>query len=605
MKFKIFKSIKHHIISKLSGFNKKHHRLVISSLLLIILVATSWSLVRAGLGTGHDLNHQARIYEMAAGLRAGDFPVIWSQNFAFGYGMPLFEFYAPLPYYFGAACYLLGANLTLAVKLMVLMANIFVLVGGFFLGKVIFKNDWAATLVAAIITLAPYRAVDLHVRTAISEGWAISFIVLTLLGSALVIHRKKFGVIFLAISFAGLILSHNLSALIALPILIIFGTSYSLMIGQNWQVKIKSIFTQLMTGFLGISLAAFYIFPALLEKSLTQIDLFILDSYYDYHQHFLYVRQFFKPWGIWEYGGSMWGPDDEMSFFLGFAQLAVIVLALVIFSWQTYHSIHKKQFSSMYWLLTILLATLAGYQYLTLLKSQFIWDQIEPLKYIQFPWRLLTVVSVVIGLLAGFCLIFLPKKIRPWYFWGTLALLVIFNTRYFQNYQYEDFDNVYQKFPNYIREKSSTNLYDYLPTQLNFFQKRGFYLYKNSTYKHIKVPNYELLSAIDHDTKLITDNPTTKVFSAQVASPSAIILNLAYYPLWQANTAEGQPLPTSANANGLVTIDLPAGTHLITLKLQDTPVRKWSKLVSLTSTIAIIVYLSSQLLRQLQITKRK
>lgn len=108
MKLQTLKSIKHHIISKLNGFDKKHHHLVISSLLLIILVATSWSLVRAGLGTGHDLNHQARIYEMAAGLREGDFPVIWSQNFAFGYGMPLFEFYAPLPYYFGAACYLLG-----------------------------------------------------------------------------------------------------------------------------------------------------------------------------------------------------------------------------------------------------------------------------------------------------------------------------------------------------------------------------------------------------------------------------------------------------------------------------------------------------------------
>lgn len=605
MKLQTLKSIKHHIIFELNGFDKKHHHLVISSLLLIILVATSWSLVRAGLGTGHDLNHQARIFEMATGLKEGVFPVIWSQNFGFGYGMPLFEFYAPLPYYFGAITYLLGANLTLAVKLMVLMANILVLVGGFFLGKLIFKNDWAATLVAAIITLAPYRAVDLHVRTAISEGWAISFIVLTLLGSALVIHRKKFGVIFLAISFAALILSHNLSALIALPLLIIFGTCYSIILDQSWQIRTKSIFAQFTAGLLGVGLAAFYIFPALLEKNFTQLNRYILDSYYDFHQHFLYIRQFFKPWGVWEYGGSGWGPYDEMSFFLGFSQLAIIFIAIIIFGWQTYKAAIDQKVSVKYWLHLLFLVVLAGYLVLTLLKTQQIWDQIAFLKYVQFPWRLLAVAIVVIGLLAGSCLMLLPKKIQPLFFLAILMVLIGINTRYFRNEKYEDHTLKYQNFSNYIREKSSENLFDYLPISMNFFQKQGFYLYKNPIYTDIEVPSRELLPPTDYQSTIITDATTKKVFSAQVASPSAMTVNLAHYPGWQAMTADEQQLPTYASLNGLITIDLPAGNHYIKLTLQDTPIRKWSKLISLTSTIIIIVYLSSQLFRQLLITKRK
>jgi hypothetical protein len=39
--------------------------------------------------------------EMERSLQRFEFPVRWSANFGFGYGMPLFNFYAPLPYYLG------------------------------------------------------------------------------------------------------------------------------------------------------------------------------------------------------------------------------------------------------------------------------------------------------------------------------------------------------------------------------------------------------------------------------------------------------------------------------------------------------------------------
>src|SRR3989344_5903619 len=47
----------------------------------------------------HDYTHVARLSEMHRALVDGYLPVRWSKNLGFGYGMPLFNFYAPLFYY--------------------------------------------------------------------------------------------------------------------------------------------------------------------------------------------------------------------------------------------------------------------------------------------------------------------------------------------------------------------------------------------------------------------------------------------------------------------------------------------------------------------------
>ena len=64
--------------------------------LLAAIIVTSWHMVVRPMFYTHDFLHGARIAEMTRGIKEGVWPVIWSENFAWGYGMPLFEFYAPL-----------------------------------------------------------------------------------------------------------------------------------------------------------------------------------------------------------------------------------------------------------------------------------------------------------------------------------------------------------------------------------------------------------------------------------------------------------------------------------------------------------------------------
>ncbi len=581
--------------SALKLFTKKYLSLF---LLTAVLIATSWSLLYKGLGFGHDLNHQARVFEMANGLVDGNFPVIWSKNLAYGYGMPLFEFYAPLPYFIGALFYIAGLNLTYSVEAIVLLANIFTIIGGYLLAKNLFKDKWAAVLVASVIALAPYRAVDLFVRTAISEAFAITFLPYVLLGIIWIVENKKFGWLMMSFSFAGLVLSHNLTALMSLPFLIAFAIFYLLLKAKFWQDGLAKMWRLLISGILGLGITAFYFIPALLEKDFTKINEFTLSSYYNFHQHFLYIRQFFEPWGAWEYGGSGWGPNDEMSYFLGFAQLAIIVFAIIQLVWFSSKLKKFKNLKNALLMQLSFLILIAASLVLTLLKVEKLWELFSFTVYFQFPWRLLSVTLVFIGLLAGSSYLFLQKKHRLIYFSIIFSLLVIFNTRYFQSEKYVDYSAKYQDYASYIRSETSNNLYDYIPKDVSFFEKVGFYLYKNPKFLALNAPATSIFSSefkTSFQPNLILDNSTKKEFSVSLPNEQNISLNIAYYPGWMVSS-NGKNILLKADENGLVNFTLPSGEQNATIQFKDTPVRFWSKIISVLSLIftAVIIYLNAK-----------
>jgi hypothetical protein len=581
---------------KLSQFVKKSLTAIPQNIFLIIILlsifaATSWSVLNPGLGVGHDLNHQARIFEMAQGLQDGAFPVIWSENLAYGYGMPLFEFYAPLPYLIGALFYMVGFNLQHSVEAMVLVPNILTVLGAYWLGKELFKNKWAGLLTSATISMAPYRAVDLFVRTAISEGWAIAFLVLTLLGIVQVVHQKKFGWLVFSTSFASLILSHNLTALMSLPFLVLFSLSYIFLSYKIWSERFTSVLQLFTAGLTGLGLTAFYFLPALIEKNFTQIDQYTLSSYYDFRQHFLYIRQFLEPWGVWEFGGSGWGPNDEMSFFLGFGQLIIFAVAALQVVYFTFQYKKIKENRTLLATQIVLLTLTAVSLILTLLKVQKIWEVFASFTaYFQFPWRFLAVTAVLGGLIAGSSYLFLNNKLKVIYFCAITVLLLSFNTRYFQSDKYEDHSADYSDYAHVVRNETSNNLYDYIPKDINFFEKRGFYLYKNASYTHLEAPATSLFSQtfeIAYSPQLIENTSTRKQFFFAAAEPTTITLNIAYYPGWQV-MIDGSAAKAQASANGLIEFSVDSGTHTVIVELEDTPVRFWGKIVSVVTVLMVI-----------------
>ncbi|MBU1085878.1 hypothetical protein KKB06_06020, partial [Patescibacteria group bacterium] len=314
-------------------------KLIIFLVLTMVFFASSWSFLRSDFFLVHDFTHGARIVEMHKALVDGHFPVRWSSDLGYGYGMPLFEFYAPLPYYVGAFFYGLGFTLVESIKLLFIISSLVVLVGSYKLGKSLF-GSLGGLLVATAITLAPYRAVNLFVRGAISELWGIMVLPFILYGIIRVVDdgrvtlRKKQYWLTLLFSLLVLLLSHNLTSLIFIPLSIVFGGVYLILVSQKHTDK-RKFFIQKFLILVGVYLlsllmSSFYLLPVIMEKGFTRLEQAIVGNYFDYNLHFLYIKQFFEV--NWKYGGSSWGPYDDVSFYLGTGQLIAFGISALIFA---------------------------------------------------------------------------------------------------------------------------------------------------------------------------------------------------------------------------------------------------------------------------------
>jgi uncharacterized membrane protein YfhO len=552
-------------------------------LLGLIFILSSWPIFYQGFFKIHDFTHGARIAEMTLAIKDGHFPVRWTQNFGYGYGMPLFEFYGPLPFYVGSLFYWLTNNLVLSVKLLYGFTNLLTLVGSYLLGKKLFKNKLAGIITALAYTLAPYRGLNLYIRGALSEVWGMMAYPWIVWGMIKIIHKEKNGWLITTLSLSALFLSHNISIMIAAPFIGGFILAYWLLNRPKIKKKNKQILRLIGSSLLAAGLSAFYLIPAFFEKNLTQVSDFILSDYFNYKLHFLYLRQFIRP--FWGFGGSEWGPNDSISFFLGYGQIFLILIGLILLVKSVREVLKKKRISKNLFLGLSLLFTFALALLLTTEKSIFIWNKISLLEFIQFPWRFLSISSFFIALFCGWVVAILKKKknYQTEYF---ILLVVSFaallmNVTFFRPEKFlTDPENIYYSDPIKIGRSMSSILPDYLPTTLN---------------KDIEPAKQFIFTELAEDEVEILVNRThEKLIKTNLEDTKNVVFSLAYYPGWQAwiNHESTEIITTE---QGLIQITIPAGEQLTSLIFKSTPIRFYS---DLTSFIGLMVLLTLVFINQ-------
>ncbi|NCS98010.1 MAG: hypothetical protein GW762_05455 [Candidatus Pacebacteria bacterium] len=560
----------------------KRKILVFFTLCLIIL-GSSWALLKPGMFKVHDFIHGVRIAEMTRALQEGQFPVRWTENFGFGFGMPLYEFYAPLPYYVGSFFYSNGIPLVTSVKLLFLLCTIGTALGAYQLGKSLFAHKAAGILVSAAYTLAPYRALNLFVRGALSEAWGMMALPWILYGIVESKSNKWRGFYATVFGSVILLLSHNLTALIAAPFIIFF--AIGVLLADHFTKSGKSEDFILRIGSLGgaavlsLGLSAFYVFPAFLEKSYTQIEATILSGYFDFSLHFLYIRQFFS--ANWGYGGSEWGPGDPISFYLGTGQLIAVVIALGYFAWNSARIIKKKKMGNLVsdkksFLVVTLFAVTIGALFMSLQRSISIWRGIEILSYIQFPWRYLSVASLGLALLTGVPFLFVKGRQTRMYLVVLYLILQTSTVAYFQpEEQYLDASGLYYDNPTRVAAHMSDILPDYIPLGVNLdgIQPPDF------TVKCVTIAcSMHPLVERGHERLYTIDQKITE--------PTVIEFAIADYPGWIV-FADAVAVAHSQSKSGTILATLPAGTQQVGIQFQGTQVRDVSDIVSLISVVTL------------------
>lgn len=398
--------------------------------LLILIVPTFVRMVRPGIFSTQDF-HFFRLLEFDKCVQNLEIPCRWAPDAGLGYGEPLFNFYTQLPYVFGELFHIIGFQLIDSLKISFVFSLIFSGISMYILASKLWGNKLAALVSSIVYVYAPYRAVDVWVRGALPEAMSFIFFPLILFFLDKSIEEKGIrNKLLLGLMMALSILNHNLSFLMFIPVIVIW-TIYRLLL---WK-KIKSSLWLIFPIVLAICLSAFYILPVIFESK--YIDLASTTvGYFDFRAHFVTISQLLVS-RFWGYGGSTWGDSDGLSLAVGQVQWIVPVLLFVALA-----ATKKLKGNSEFLTLFIL-----GWAFLFLThnKSTILWENIDFMKYIQFPWRFLSIAVFCFSLCVGAISKVFKKKLLIGFAVLIVGFSVLLTINFFKEdiwYNYADQDLV-------------------------------------------------------------------------------------------------------------------------------------------------------------------
>lgn len=176
----------------------------------------SMPLLWSGVYDGHDLLfHLNRIEGIAAGMRAGQFPVRVHASTLLGYGYASPQFYPELFMYIPAVMRNLGVSLAASVRVFEMMIHLAAAAVCYFSCRSLFKERLTALGATALYVLCPYRLSNIYVRATLGESLAMIFFPLMILALYEVLVREEKKWPLLAVAMTGVFMSHLLSTMFA------------------------------------------------------------------------------------------------------------------------------------------------------------------------------------------------------------------------------------------------------------------------------------------------------------------------------------------------------------------------------------------------------
>lgn len=533
---------------------------------LIITITLLWPLFAAPFFTHHDDVQIIRLHQMDKCIWDGQLPCRWVPDLGGEYGYPLFNYYAPLPYYYGEVFYLLTRNLIFSVKIMFATTIVASFIFMYLLGRKLW-GEREGLFAGIFYSFVPYHAVDLYVRGAMGELWglmlfpAILWSFLRLKERTNILNTMLFGLIL-----ALLIVSHNLSALIFIPIVLTF-------IGFNYlnDRNLKTIGFSFLGFVLAFILSSFYFLPVTFEKDLVHVETTTF-GYFSYTEHFKGVKKLFieRNWG---WGASVrevpGGEKDGMSFQIGVVHILFWILALISLKllWK------KDKMTSRLILFSSILILFSVF--LINPRSKWFWDLIPSMKFIQFPWRFLMVIAFFISLIAPTILIASNQKFQKWFLIGGITLVVLLNFFYFRPERFLNVDERELLTGERWDRQIKRSIFDYLPKAAK------------EPPAELATTRYQILAG---ETYILDFEEKSNLIKFESDTRSHTILRLSqyYFPNWKIFIDGKETKVDYENTLGLMTIILGVGHHNVEVKLFDTPIRT---LGNTLTGFGIIIYL--------------
>lgn len=499
----------------------------------------------------------------------------WLGGDNYGYGSPTFVFYPPLVYYLGSFLKISGLDIE---KTIIALFYLAIFASGFSF-YIYGRSHWGkigALSGALFYMTAPYMGFNLYLRGALAETWSLVWIPLFVLCADRAIVRPRWRVA-LTIIVAIVALTHVPSLLICtlflLPYLICFLGKYP------W----KSVLSAIASVFFGFGIASFFILPAILEKSLVNINIMRSDDVYKLNllgfgltETTNIVRKYVQP--IFVYNCAI---------------VLILALAFLFFYFRDKTIVSQAR----KWLLILTLLA-----FLIIYPSLFIWETSQTLQMIQFPWRLLGLFSFGVAVLFSSVVekIVSVRGSLKIFLLAIAVILLLENTLY-------------------IYKLSLALPGFHNPGNIELAKEKGSW--KASIYEQVKVALYEPYSNKVRGTQEyrpllkngkaapapLLEQPAISVvngkaeiaialwesdrrkFQANVKEASTIRVRTYYYPAWHL-WVNNMPHPLDLADDGTIVFQLPVGRYSVELNYQWTPAFLSGIIISVLSIILLIIF---------------
>jgi len=478
-----------------------------------------------GTPSGHDVEfHLYSWLEVLGQWKQGIVFPRWAALAHFGYGEPRFVFYPPASWAVGAVLsavfpWTLAADIYIWIVLVTAGLSMFVLV-----------RQWLprrdAIFAAAFYAVNPYHLVIVYWRSAFAELLASCVLPLLLLFLLRAADGKRRVIVPLALLLAG-------AWLINAPAAVMIHYSFALLIVVlAWQRRAPRLLLMGAAAVaLGACLAAFYLVPAVYEQRWVNIAEAVSAGSRP-QDNYLFIHT----------TDAEHNAFNRLVSWLALAEIGVLLIA----GWAA-RSLRKD-----YRELWNTLAIWAGACTILLFSvSALFWKVAPKLQFMQFPWRWLLCLSMILSLLVAFGL---QRWTARALVCAGAVLLVVFGAYRIQRPWWEDADDLHDLQDNVMQSDTATapgyeGVDEYTPTGADPTE-----IDKQARRVTVDGPQHAAIHVLQWD-------PESKVFTVEMSAPAKLALHLFNYPAWkvevngrvvQAGTREGTAqmlVPVEAGAN--------------------------------------------------------
>jgi len=551
--------------------------------LVLVLLLPSFvaiTLLQPGLPrTADGYLHLLRVVEVDQAWRDGIMYPRWAPDMAFGYGYPIFNYFAPLLYHLTEALHSLGLGFESAFKV-VLIGSLLLAAWGTYALTRDFLSGRAGILAAAAYIYAPFMLREIFVRGGYPQVLAMCIMPAALWSCHQLLTRDNpLYLVTTPLLCGGVILSHNISGMLFFPFLALFAT-WTIVSSRRWD-KVKWAVAALVAS---VTLVSLFLVPALVEAPLVKLDR-LRQDYFDFRQHFLTLSEILSPSPVPD--SSSLNPVWPLNLGTVWIVLDCLGLAGLVTGAVTWGQRRQAAFFG---------AMLVVSLFMTLPVSTPLWEHVPLLAFAEFPWRFLGTGILGAAVLAGASACLWDRL--PWRGLGVaivaLSLLSIVSAA---------FVHLYAMWP-------PADLEELSPADVVMHEVRTGILGTTSASECLPVSVVEEPSGSPLVSQYRSGGPISKLdveslpeaaraeevehtsvldkYRISSSIPFTARFNTIYFDGWRA-TIDGESVPISPSyPQGLITFTVPAGNHDIEVRFGDTPVRTVANLVTAATVLALV-----------------